>query len=162
MVNIVVMRHGEAEPMTRQDSQRQLTARGKQEAQQMAQWLHNCYSRFNWVWCSPYQRARQTADFMLAKQGSECQLMIQPELVPDGNPQLVLDAIDARLSEQPDARILLVSHMPLVSFLIAALTKPDQTPVFSTAGLCCIDYQPVRGGRLLEQVSPQDVLFMSH
>lgn len=162
MVNIVIMRHGEAEPLTTQDSQRPLTVRGKREALQMAQWLQNCYSSFTNVWVSPYLRTAQTAEILLTKQGPACQLQTKAELVPDGNPTLMLDLIDARLSEQPDARILLVSHMPLVSFLVEALTQRGQTPVFSTASLCCIDYQPAKGGRLLEKMAPQDLALLSH
>lgn len=162
MVNIVIMRHGEAEPLTKQDSHRQLTARGKREALQMAQWLQNYYSAFSDIWTSPYIRADQTAEIMLSKQGPQCQLQTQTALVPDGIPQLTLDLIDAKLSEQPDARILLVSHMPLVSFLVEMLTQQGHTPVFSTASLCCIDYQPAKGGRLLEKMAPQDLALLSH
>lgn len=162
MVNIVIMRHGEAEPLTLQDSQRQLTARGKRETLQMAQWLQNCCSPFTSIWVSPYLRTGQTADIVLSTQGPECQQETLSELVPEGNPRLVLDIIDARLSEQPAARILLVSHMPLVSFLVEALTQPGETPVFSTAAICCIDYQPAAGGRLLEKVTPQDLALLSH
>lgn len=162
MVNIVIMRHGEAEPLTKHDSQRQLSSRGKRETLQMAQWLQNCYSVFSDIWVSPYLRTTQTAEIMLSKQGPSSQLQTQIELVPDGNPQKVLDLIDIRLTEQPDARILLVSHMPLVSFLVETLTQHGQTPVFSTATLCCIDYLPAKGGRLLEKVAPQDLALLSH
>jgi len=162
MVNIVIMRHGEAEPLTMQDSQRQLNTRGKRETLQMAQWLQNCYSTFTHVWASPYLRTNQTAQILLSKQGADCLLETQNDLVPDGNPALVMNLIDARLSEQPDARILLVSHMPLVSFLVETLTQPGQTPVFSTASLCCIEYQPATGGRILEKVAPQDLALLSH
>ncbi|MDX1676965.1 phosphohistidine phosphatase SixA [Arsukibacterium sp.] len=161
MVNIVIMRHGEAEPLIKQDSQRQLTSRGKREALQMAQWLQSCYNGFTDVWVSPYLRATQTADIMLAGQGSDCQLLLQSELVPDGNPLIVHNLIDAKLAAQPEARILLVSHMPLVSFLVETLTQPGQTPVFSTASLYCIDYQPARSGHLMEKVAPQGMALMT-
>jgi phosphohistidine phosphatase len=160
MVNIVIMRHGEAEPLTKQDSQRQLTSRGKREAQQMAQWLQNCYSAFTDVWASPYLRAGQTAEIMLSKQNSDCLLQTHDELVPEGNPLFLLDLIDTKLAAEPEARILLVSHMPLVSFLVETLTQPGQTPVFSTASLCCIYYQPASRGRLLQKVAPQDLALL--
>ena len=79
MVNLVIMRHGEAEPLSSQDSQRQLTARGQQEVNQMAVWLHQHYALFDWVWASPYLRTRQTAELMVAKQGPFSQLEILPE-----------------------------------------------------------------------------------
>ncbi|MBV2127660.1 phosphohistidine phosphatase SixA [Arsukibacterium indicum] len=161
MVNIVIMRHGEAEPLIKHDSQRQLTTRGKREALQMAQWLQNCYSAFDELWVSPYLRASQTAEIMLSKQGPDCLLQTCSNLVPDGSPLIILNLIDAKLAAEPDAKILLVSHMPLVSFLVESLTQPGQTPVFSTSSLCCIDYQPGKSGRLLEKVAPQDLALIS-
>ena len=64
MVNLVIMRHGEAEPLSTNDSQRQLTARGQHEVNQMALWLQQHYAAFDWVWASPYLRTRQTAELM--------------------------------------------------------------------------------------------------
>ncbi|MAD74757.1 MAG: phosphohistidine phosphatase SixA [Rheinheimera sp.] len=161
MVNIVIMRHGEAEPLTELDSQRPLTAMGKRESLHMAQWLQNCYHPFTHIWLSPYLRTVQTAEIMFSKQGADCQLTTESQLVPDGSADRILTVIDATLAEQPDARILLVSHMPLVSFLVEALTQPGQTPVFNTASLCCIDYQPAKGGRILEKVAPHDVTLIT-
>ncbi len=62
MVNLVIMRHGEAEPHSSQDSQRQLTAKGRDEVTQMAIWVSQHYQAFDLVLCSPYVRTRQTAD----------------------------------------------------------------------------------------------------
>lgn len=161
MVNLVIMRHGEAEPLSSQDSQRQLTARGQHDVNQMALWLQQHYATFDWIWTSPYVRTRQTAELMLAKQAPFSQLDIVPELVPDGDAALVKRYFDARIAEKPDARVLLVSHMPLVSFLVEAFTIPDQAPVFSTAQLACIDYRPQQGGKLLERLSPQELALLS-
>jgi phosphohistidine phosphatase len=162
MVNIVIMRHGEAEPMKNPDSQRQLTARGKQETLLMANWLERSYRRFNWVLTSPYQRTLQTAELLFSKQGPLCQLETLSYLVPEGNANHIRDVVDIKLSEQPAVKILLVSHMPLVSFLVEAFTQPGLTPVFNTAGVCCIDYRPEQGGRLLEKVSPHELALLSH
>jgi phosphohistidine phosphatase len=161
MVNLIIMRHGEAEPLSSQDSQRQLTVRGQHEVSQMALWLQQHYAAFDWIWASPYLRTRQTAELMLAKQAPFSQLEIVPELVPDGDPQLFKAYFDARISANPDARVLLVSHMPLVSFLVEAFTLPGQAPIFTTAQLACIDYQPAQSGRLLERLSPQELALLS-
>jgi phosphohistidine phosphatase len=161
MINLVIMRHGEAEPLSSQDSQRQLTVRGQHEVNQMAIWLQQHYAAFDSVWTSPYLRTRQTAELMLAKQAPFSQLEIVPELVPDGDAGIFKAYFDARISEKPDARVLVISHMPLVSFLVAAFTVPDQTPIFSTAQLACIDYRAGQGGRLLERLSPQELALLS-
>lgn len=161
MVNLVIMRHGEAEPLSSQDSQRQLTARGQHEVSQMALWLQQHYAAFDWIWASPYLRTRQTAELMLAKQQPFSQFEIVPELVPEGDAALFKSYFDARISTQPDARVLLVSHMPLVSFLVEAFTVQGQAPIFTTAQLACIDYRPEQGGRLLERLSPQELSLLS-
>lgn len=160
MVNLVIMRHGEAEPMLASDAQRQLTVRGQQEVSKMAQWLQQHYAAFDAIWASPYLRTRQTAELMLAKQSAASQLEIVPELVPDGDAAQFKAYFDARLSDNPETRILLVSHMPLVSFLVEAFTQPDQAPIFTTAQLACIDYRPATGGRLLERITPQDLALL--
>jgi len=155
------MRHGEAEPLSSQDSQRQLTARGQHEVSQMALWLQQHYAAFDWIWASPYLRTRQTAELMLAKQAPFSQLEIVPQLVPEADATLFKSFFDACVSEKPDARVLLVSHMPLVSFLVEAFTTPGQAPIFSTAQIACIDYHAGQGGRLLERLSAQELPLLS-
>jgi phosphohistidine phosphatase len=157
MVNLVIMRHGEAEPLSSQDSQRQLTAKGRIEVSQMATWLSQHYLAMDWVVCSPFVRTKQTAELMLAQQGAETQFEILPELTPEGDCQQVQLYINARLEQAPDARFLLVSHMPLVSFLVETFTKAGCAPVFETSGLVCIDYRPHTTGQLLERVAPSDL-----
>ncbi|RVU37644.1 phosphohistidine phosphatase SixA [Rheinheimera riviphila] len=157
MVNLVIMRHGEAEPLSSQDSQRQLTAKGRAEVSQMAQWLSQHYQSLDWVVCSPFVRTRQTAELMLTHQNNNTQFEILPELVPEGDCHQVQLYIHARLEQNPDARFLLVSHMPLVSFLVETFTKNGCTPVFETSGLVCIDYRPPAAGKLLERMAPSDL-----
>ena len=157
MVNLVIMRHGEAVAQSSQDSQRQLNARGEAEVGQMAQWLTQVYPQFDYVLASPYVRTQQTAELMLAQQGNTTQLQTLPELVPDGDCHQVQLYVDALLSQSPDARILLVSHMPLVSFLVETFTKSGNTPIFDTASLACIDYSAGGHGTLLEKIAPADL-----
>jgi len=160
MVNLVIMRHGEAVAQSSQDSQRQLNARGEAEVSQMAQWLAKIYPQFDYVLASPYVRTQQTAQLMLAQQGSSTQFHTLPELVPDGDCQQVQLYVDALLSQQPDARMLLVSHMPLVSFLVETFTRSGNTPIFDTAALACIDYKAGQG-TLLEKIAPADLSLLS-
>lgn len=157
MVNLVIMRHGEAEPLSSQDSQRQLTAKGRAEVSQMANWLSQHYQTVDWVVSSPFVRTRQTAELMLAQQSNTTQFEILPELVPEGDSHQVQLYLNARLEQDPDARFLLVSHMPLVSFLVETFTKTGCTPVFETSGLVCIDYRPPAAGKLLERMAPSDL-----
>ena len=160
MVNLVIMRHGEAVAQSSQDSQRQLNARGEAEVGQMAQWLTEVYPQFDYVLASPYVRTQQTAELMLAQQGNTTQLQTLPELVPDGDCHQVQLYVDALLSQKPEARILLVSHMPLVSFLVETFTKSGNTPIFDTASLACIEYSAGGQGALLEKMTPADLTLL--
>jgi phosphohistidine phosphatase len=153
MVNLVIMRHGEAEPQYLSDSERQLTAAGQAEVSQMAEWLHHHYSAFDQIFSSPYRRTQQTAALLLQKGLSMQAVEVNTDLVPEGNAQWVVDFLDLIYTENPHAKILLVSHMPLVSFLVEAFTRSGQTPIFDTAGVACIDYHQQKGV-LLEYACP--------
>ena len=153
MVNLVIMRHGEAEPQYLSDSERQLTAAGLAEVSEMAQWLHHHYSAFDQIFSSPYRRTQQTAAVLLQKGLSTQSVTVNTDLVPEGNAQQVVDFLDVLYAENPQAKIILVSHMPLVSFLVEAFTRSGQTPIFDTAGVACLDYQPHKGV-LIEYVCP--------
>ncbi|HJS16797.1 MULTISPECIES: phosphohistidine phosphatase SixA [Rheinheimera] len=153
MVNLVIMRHGEAEPQYLSDSERQLTAAGQAEVSQMAEWLHHHYSAFDQIFSSPYRRTQQTAALLVQKGLTAQAVELNTDLVPEGNSQLVVDFLDTLYAENPHAKILLVSHMPLVSFLVEAFTRSGQTPIFDTAGVACIDYHQHRGV-LLEYACP--------
>lgn len=153
MVNLVIMRHGEAEPQYLSDSERQLTATGQAEVSQMAEWLHHHYSAFDQIFSSPYRRTQQTAALLVQKGLSTQAIELNTDLVPEGQAQLVVDFLELVYADNPQAKILLVSHMPLVSFLVEAFTRSGQTPIFDTAGIACIDYHQHKGV-LLEYVCP--------
>ncbi|MEE2022948.1 MULTISPECIES: phosphohistidine phosphatase SixA [Alkalimonas] len=155
MVNLVIMRHGEAEALQSTDAERQLTVKGITEANQMAGWLQLHFPAFDRIICSPYTRACQTAQLVLQKQAAKgCELELLSDLVPDGDPQQVQLYLDALWAAQPELRILLVSHMPLVSFLVQTFSYSGQAPIFATAGVACLHYEPEKTGQLLETASP--------
>ncbi len=67
------------------------------------------------------------------------------DITPDGDAQNVHEYLDARLStskarEQNLKRILLVSHMPLVSYLVDAMCDSYTTSLFATASIAVIRY----------------------
>ncbi|RVT45394.1 phosphohistidine phosphatase SixA [Rheinheimera sediminis] len=140
------MRHGEAEPQYLSDSERQLTAAGQAEVSQMAEWLLHHYSAFDRIFSSPYRRTAQTAALLVSHGLTNQAAELNTDLVPEGNAQLVVDFLDVLYAENPEAKIVLVSHMPLVSFLVEALTRSGQTPIFDTAGMACICYHQHKGG----------------
>ncbi|CAM5205536.1 phosphohistidine phosphatase SixA [Alishewanella longhuensis] len=157
MINVVIMRHGEAQAQAATDSLRPLTEHGRIEVQQMALWLAEAVPVFDYVWVSPYVRTRETAALMLEAQQHGAKLEVLPELVPEAPAFALQQRFDLLLAAEPDAKVLIISHMPLVSFLVEAFTVPGQAPVFSTAGLCGIHYSTAKGGRLLARNSPLEL-----
>ena len=70
---------------------------------------------------------------------------ISEDIVPDGSAELVADYLSARLhsaanSTSPLKRILVVSHMPLVSYLVDELCESYTTSLFATASVAVIKY----------------------
>ncbi len=59
-------------------------------------------------------------------------------------------------------RVLLVSHMPLVSFLVETFTKSGNTPIFDTAAIACLHYEVGQTGVLLEKTSPAELALNAH
>lgn len=145
MINVVLMRHGDAEPLSNSDQERRLTALGVEEVQCMASYFAKHDAPFDVVVSSTYARACQTADLMVAQQSPTAQRLQVPELIPEADAADAKLFLDALLETMPNARILLVSHMPLVSFLTEQLTTSGNIPIFATAGCVLIQYQQGRG-----------------
>ncbi|NVK24737.1 MAG: phosphohistidine phosphatase SixA, partial [Gammaproteobacteria bacterium] len=122
---LYIVRHGEAEPIFKQDELRELTEHGRWEAKRTAMWLNTQVKQFAQVYVSPYIRAQQTKDIILEKGPKALQQEVLSELTPEGNAQRAMDFLLAKvdvLNPQEDVNILCVSHMPLVSYLIGELT----------------------------------------
>jgi phosphohistidine phosphatase len=145
MINVVLMRHGDAEALRSSDQERQLTALGVEEVQCMASYLNAHDAPFDYVISSPYLRACQTADLMVAQQSPLAQRLQVTELVPEADAADAQLFLDALLTTAPSARVLVVSHMPLLSFLTEKLSRPGVTPIFATAGCALFQYQAGRG-----------------
>ena len=58
---IVLMRHGEADPYSGQDSARSLTHNGRQQASLTGRWLRDQNLPVSYIVASPYLRAQQSA-----------------------------------------------------------------------------------------------------
>ncbi len=163
-MQVFIMRHGQAQEFSEQngfdDSQRALTEQGKQEAKIMADWLENKQLKLVQVLVSPYIRAQQTCDIVTEDLRSN--IITVDFITPAGDARQVHDYIDGLISEldvnaSNQTTILIVSHMPLVSYLVAQLTQSMNTPIFATAGIAHIDYNVnTMKGQLLGMVSPID------
>ncbi|MCG9760500.1 MULTISPECIES: phosphohistidine phosphatase SixA [Pseudoalteromonas] len=143
MKTILIMRHGEAEPMQADDASRNLTELGLQQAKDMGQWLKQ-YFEIDAALISPFTRAQQTAEQVLAVQAPQL-VETCADIVPSGSAHTAIDYLETLISLHPEHQTwILVAHMPVVSYLVDRLC-PDTMPIFSTAAVAIIEYNEQTG-----------------
>lgn len=131
-MQIVVMRHGEAENFASSDAARNLTPAGISHATLAGQMLSRLDLEFDEVWISPYARAQQTADRVL-QSVTFSQQYTKDNLTPDSSVTQLLSAIESSMIE----RLLIVSHQPLVSELVGQMEGSgfQQAPPMAPASM---------------------------
>lgn len=152
------MRHGDAQLEAASDAERPLTARGRDESRLMACWLSTRILDTDRVLVSPYLRAQQTLDVLrdelVLPDGKEN----LPELTPGGDVDLVCCYLQT-LANEGLGSVLIVSHLPLVGYLVADLCPDEQAPMFATSAVACVNLDGESGeGKLEWQVSPAQLL----
>ena len=79
-------------------------------------------------------------------------------ITPSGNAKNVQDYLDGICQSEHFGNVLVVSHMPLVSYLVEQLTVDHQSPIFQTAAIAQIAYDEIKmSGELAHLISPYDV-----
>lgn len=136
------MRHGNAQAFAKRDRERELTELGIQQVQSNAKWLSQLPMKIDLVLVSPYVRAQQTWELVSnwINVPTYCQTLA--DLVPNGNATQVHDHVDALIQLEKPQSILMVSHMPLVSYLVESFTMQAVTPMFCTAAIAHLVYEP--------------------
>ncbi|WP_250658194.1 phosphohistidine phosphatase SixA [Alkalimarinus coralli] len=121
MLDIFLMRHGEASFNADSDINRELTVRGQSEVRRAVKGLSEQFGSVDQVWSSPYLRAKQSAQIAIEELGGR--LNIQQRLTPDYNPSKVAEwlyQLDGEASS-----VLIASHMPLVGKLVSLMVNAD-------------------------------------
>ena len=174
------MRHGEAQnPFGHSlscDSERELTPQGNFDAQLMADWLTKNNVTVAHFWVSPFIRAQQTAGIISKNIKAAFETLTY--ITPAGDAKQVHDYIDTFIADQLSKSkestanddtdneannknlqaLFIVSHMPLVSYLVAELTQYQAAPIFATAAIAQIDYDPKSmKGVLVRLISPLEL-----
>ena len=152
------MRHGTAENYAPRDDLRQLVEFGRAQVVETAAWFNSTLINpsVDLALVSPYVRAQQTFE-VFSQQVSVKSIETSGDITPEGDPFNVHNYLDARLSvikeqntQQQDLNLLLVSHMPFVSFLLEELCPEAGNTLFNTASIAIIDYSTSAGrGKLL-------------
>jgi len=154
-MKIFIMRHGQASMKANSDAQRPLTTQGIDEVVLMAKWLKNSQLCFDHVFVSPYKRAQQTAKTLLLAANLSDEFITLDFITPNDNAKTVHDYLDGICANDACQNILIVSHMPLVSYLVAELTAGQAAPIFQTAAIAEIIYNgETQRGMLQDIITP--------
>ena len=135
-MNLLIIRHGEAEPSTGSDSERNLTDYGHQQAKLAGLYLAQSALKFDHIWVSPYRRAQQTAEELMSSMTPMPRREIA-ELVPETKPVVLLELIEQAQAEN----LIIVSHQPLVSALAGLMVNGNirSGPSMSTASMVLLE-----------------------
>ncbi|MFM2481019.1 phosphohistidine phosphatase SixA [Celerinatantimonas sp. YJH-8] len=145
-MDIYVMRHGQAEMLAASDNQRELTKHGRQEVRKMAEMLADSVHQFDYVLVSPYVRAQQTWQEVMSviqRAGSVTSLN---ELTPSGDAYDIVTLVE---QFEPMSQVLIISHLPLVGYLVEAFAPDAGAPLFTTAALAHLRLNDRFQGELL-------------
>lgn len=151
MVQLFIMRHGQAESLQVKDEMRQLTEQGKAQARQAGTWLATQCQQPDLVLVSPYVRAQQTLHWLQEGGCKPRRIETDSQITPSGSASAVHDYLDCCSALYRASSVLVVSHMPLVSYLLEEVTLNHQHALFATAAIAHIDYHQDRHAGLLQQ-----------
>ncbi|AKG72323.1 MULTISPECIES: phosphohistidine phosphatase SixA [Serratia] len=157
-MQVLIMRHGEAALDAASDAVRPLTVCGRDESRQMAAWLNTKSVDIERVLVSPYLRAEQTLETvreaLTLPEGEE----VLPELTPGGDAGLVSCYLQA-LAKEGIGAVLVVSHLPLVGYLVAELCPGECPPMFATSAIANVELSEDGSiGKFEWQVGPSQVM----
>lgn len=136
-MKLFLLRHAAAD-FGGPDPDRPLSESGRSYARQLAEYIaSNSYFSFSEIWCSPYKRARQTAEPLLS---SHKRIQLKDFLVPEANPASLI----SQLSSREDA-LLVVGHNPhlsLVAKQLLGLHRNQVPPSFKKGALFVFKKHP--------------------
>ena len=140
-MRLYIMRHGHAVlPLSASaDQDRRLTPEGEQEVATTAQWLAQTAGEVDACLVSPYIRAQQTATVAMGRIKTRQRQDLR-ELTPDSEPGQAIAAIAAEIEANDYQQVLVVSHMPLVSYLVHEIDAAKQPPIFPTAAIAVMEF----------------------
>lgn len=144
-MKVILIRHGEAEPLRRSDAERNLTLNGLHQAQQAAAWLLNHGFTLDGLFASPYYRARQTAGEIANIM--DVAVTLTDRITPEQDPREIVVWLDG-MDLPEESVIALVCHMPVVGRLAAFLfdSRDGATP-FALAEVRVIDLPVAAAGQ---------------
>ncbi|GGI83566.1 phosphohistidine phosphatase SixA [Shewanella gelidii] len=138
-MQLYLMRHGEAGFNAASDKERTLTNSGRYHTKLMSNWLCQQVADFDLVLVSPYLRAQQTWQEISQHFPSPRKWLVLDDIIPAGDPTTAADVLLAYAEQYKADKVLVISHMPLLGYLVAELVKGVEPPLFATSGITMID-----------------------
>ncbi|EHH5782640.1 phosphohistidine phosphatase SixA [Salmonella enterica] len=152
-MQVFIMRHGDADLDAASDSVRPLTSCGCDESRLMANWLKGQKVDIERVLVSPFLRAEQTLDVVGDCMNLPAQVDVLPELTPCGDVGLVSAYLHALANEEIES-VLVISHLPLVGYLVSELCPGETPPMFTTSAIANVTLDKSGKGTFNWQMSP--------
>jgi len=151
------MRHGEAERfrVRVQDKMRSLTSHGEKQATNAGRWLASYLGAgtpIDLALISSYVRAQQTYQ-QLSSQVTVATAQVCDDVIPEGDPKVAHDFVKALIEDSPASNvILIVSHMPFVSYFLEEVHIDKQTMLFDTSSLVVVEYDAEHRAGCIENI----------
>ncbi|MFX1672773.1 phosphohistidine phosphatase SixA [Paraburkholderia sp. A2WS-5] len=118
-MNLILWRHAEAEDIAASDLARQLTTRGRKQAQNVARWLRARLPDDAVILASPAARTIQTAEALTD------QYRVVREIAPNASVDAVLAA--AGWPEGIASTVVVIGHQPTLGEVAARLLSNENT-----------------------------------
>lgn len=154
-MKLIIMRHGEAEAFNVQDKTRSLTSQGEKQAINAGKWLASFLGvniPIDISITSSYVRAKQTNQH-LSSQVTVTETKICDDVAPEGDPKVAHDFVKVLFEDSPSSNVLLiVSHMPFVSYFLEEVHRDKHTMLFDTSSIVVLDYDVVSGTGVIENI----------
>lgn len=169
-MNLFILRHGIAGvpgedglPKNLPDTERPLSAKGRQRLAGVAEAMRKLELHFDVVLSSPLLRARQTAQDVIELLDLRRKLTLTDHLAPDGSEASLIDLVNGLGPRGKD--VLLVGHEPHLSKLISLLVTGSTMALFDLrkGGLVKLEIEQLRCGRcatLSWMLTPKQMLLM--
>jgi len=139
-MTLYLMRHAEAADLDTEgklrDADRKLTDKGRRQAKRMGLLLKQLDVQFDQALASPYARARETAELVVAATGSTVKIRTLDELKPTARDNAMWEALFDIGGED----VLVVGHLPSLAGLAGSLlgSLADQPLWFHKSSLAAL------------------------
>lgn len=149
-MQLLIVRHGEAETSAASDEVRNLTPRGRDVTAALAQALRKKNCMPSQIWASPLVRAQQTAAILKRELSFAAPVRECAAVIPEGDVRRCVELLQ-RESVGAEEIIMLVSHQPFVTQLIswlrnASMQATADVPSLSTSAATLLQLSQVDAG----------------